>query len=716
MPGIKNFSLAAFFLPAWIFLAVFFLASCRSGTDDTSFVFRESEQGLAFSPQWEMPIDAVLILDQSGSMRGYPGFPATDPDGLSIEAAGYFVNNLAAKSVREPYNRLGIVNFGTTVVPENVAPLVSISSAPGDPGVESLRRKLKVMNLGETNFVKALEVARDEMERAGAFDRDSRPVMVIFTDGEPDDLRRLPVSSYFREIEGFVRRYLDPRDCRIYVVGIDAVDATWTKSAPYWERIIGSERVFRVDSMEELSRVYNDVIRDMFDLPAVEPEIVSSEKELAFYVPPYMARLEFHVFPEGPGLELEVRKPDGELLKAGPKTIVNTFEKYSIMTVFDPPHGEWEYRVTGQGKVKIFRNPIPLRMQLVSPERNHPLEKRMDIIASFLEPDGTPIEEVPGYPMRFSGFVTRPDGEKCLISFERSEDGIFLGRANPPLAADMPGNYQARLVVEAASVRTGRIFHSTADYTVSVTPFPYLSLESPVPGSVLNYREGLEIEAVLFLAGERIDPASYFRGMPGSLVVAGLMMSPDRRQTRRAIYLDQDEDDPAVFRGVLPVVLRRAGENVLGLKMMGETLEGDDFSATAAVDFLVRPSFVQRYLGLIFALLAIGGSGYGLYWWKLPKLKGRIIVTRKGENGEPGEPREFRLSGNRMTIGGKGARISFGSGWEGPSGYVIARPVKNEAGFIEVKPEITLGDETLVIEDGWRLQKGNFELEYRLYD
>lgn len=135
-------------------------------------------------------IDAFLLIDQSGSMKD------TDPHNIRISAAEYFIDLLSQDYSKTLKHRLGIVNFGDK--PPQTIPLTYLSPE----GAAKLKNSLKPLDLGNTSFISALKEAKREFQRG---ERESQKVVIILTDGEPDDSRKLSLGDYFKEIEDFVR-------------------------------------------------------------------------------------------------------------------------------------------------------------------------------------------------------------------------------------------------------------------------------------------------------------------------------------------------------------------------------------------------------------------------------------------------------------------------------------------------------------------------------
>ncbi|MDI3291656.1 VWA domain-containing protein [Polyangium sp. 15x6] len=118
------------------------------------------------------PMHMVLVVDDSGSMRG-------DPAALATKALRAWVSELdVATQGTRPYFRFSLIQFGSqpTIVAENLDV-----------------RKVDVTDFqlagesGSTNLAAALNAAREVLLRDGATSAHCPPFVFLFTDGHPTD-------------------------------------------------------------------------------------------------------------------------------------------------------------------------------------------------------------------------------------------------------------------------------------------------------------------------------------------------------------------------------------------------------------------------------------------------------------------------------------------------------------------------------------------------
>lgn len=305
-------------------------------------------------------VDLFLVIDESGSMVGEKG---TDPQGLRYEASKYLLQNLLVKKADRRFpHRISLIHFGDRAIAQPLTDLIPANAA-------DLAQRVPHTGggLGDTSFIEALRKVREVdtgMDTGMSPDRNRRKkVAVLFTDGEPDDRRKLRQEQYFQEIGDFIRRRL--QGFQLYVIGIDrAPERThWGRSQEAWQKAIGPQNVLFIAEMRELYARYNEVVRQIFELPEVSPDLVTPE-ERAFEVQPYLEELELHIFPESRELELGIRGPDGTPLKVdGRRVLLTHGPGYDILKVLEPRPGPWRYRVAkGGGRILVLRNPIPFKL------------------------------------------------------------------------------------------------------------------------------------------------------------------------------------------------------------------------------------------------------------------------------------------------------------------------------------------------------------------
>ncbi|MEN6347739.1 MAG: vWA domain-containing protein [Armatimonadia bacterium] len=464
-------------------------------------------------------VDVALLLDQSGSMNGPQG---TDPQGVRVEAARYLIANISEKSAEDQPNRIAVLDFGDRVSPET-APLTAVTPSSG---FQEVSARVAAKGMGGTNTLAALKAATGSLRSAGGFDEGRKCRIVLFTDGKPEDSRKLSTSAYFDEISAFVQKELVPNGCELYVIAVDQQGDTWAECAELWSAIAGSERVACIKSVSELRERFNQVINRIFGIPNVPPDILTAGRK-TFTVRPYLDRVEFHVFPATPELRLRILRPDGTALSPGadPDTRRRQFKGYDIISVFDPETGQWQYEITeGTGRVEVYRNEVPLQMNLVLPKTVHPQGKSLRVVASFARHSGKPVESDARYPLGLSAQVLGPTGGPVNLEFGKPARSLYYGE--PAIPTKLPGVYKLTLRVQAGSV-----LDATTTYNVKVASVPYLEL-TPVTLTGFPFtQQFLAVDGTLMLSGKPAQPEKQFSNHPNHLYLAQLSEMPDGKDS-----------------------------------------------------------------------------------------------------------------------------------------------------------------------------------------
>lgn len=582
---------------------------------------RDSRETISVARKRPVPgIDLYLLIDDSGSMFGPRG---TDPKGLRFEASKYLVQNLLVKKADpQAPNRIAVLHFGDASQSDGMHDLIvgevgRITKAIGLPG-ES--------HLGDTNFVAAFRQVQELNRHAPSRDAGRRKIVVVFTDGEPDDRRKLSLQSYFSEIQAFATDSL--KGFELFVIGIDSPSGKvkFSETTPDWKRIAGGESVFVLADVQDLYSRFNEAVRRIFELPAIEPVTVSKQEE--FEVLPYLDKLEIHGFTDSK-VTVAVRRPDGTLAKAGdPGLTLRKEEGYFILALDEPVPGKWRYEITeGHGSVRILRNPIPFRLRLSHPPAAYPLGKPLLLRAIFTKENGDEVRELPDYPLSFTAKVVSAEEG----SFE--EDARFLpdrkiGKiyyADSPIKLPKAGRYDVHL-----RVKGGMRVESSSTERVFVQAFPYLSPVSPGFLSVLPLGKRLDVEIRLEREGKPTNPSTEFLDNPNDLILAQIVSTPLGMRSP-AVWLDHTGS--GVYKASIPVD-RIPGDYSLALRIKGQPRIANQLvpaESVETVEFRVSPSSTQRWAASVTKIAAWGGPVllvwvvFVVFW--LTALSGRFTGT-----------------------------------------------------------------------------------------
>jgi hypothetical protein len=429
---------------------------------------------------------------------------------------------VSEKSAEDQPNRVAVVDFGDHVSPAQAV----LTAVTPTSGYQDLAERVTLKSMGGTNILAALKAAMNSLRAAGSLDQGRKCRIVLFTDGKPEDDRKLSTSAYFDEIGAFVRKELEPNGCELYVIAVDQVGDIWAECGDRWRSIAGSEHVVRIMSVAELRERFNQVINRIFSIPNVPPDVLTTGR-LSFQVKPYLDRVEFHVFPATPEMQLRILRPDGSAVAPDrdKDTRRRQFKGYEIISVFDPPAGEWQYEVTqGKGRVEIYRNEVPLQMKMVLPTPVHPQGKPIQIVASFARHSGKPVGSEPQYPLGLTAQVLGPTGSPENVQFGQPVQGYYF--ADRAIPTKLPGLYRVALRVQAGSA-----LDTSVTYNIKVSALPYLDLASAQLTGFPFLHQFVSVSGALMLAGKPALPEKCFTNNPNNLYLGQLSGMPDGKDS-----------------------------------------------------------------------------------------------------------------------------------------------------------------------------------------
>lgn len=443
-------------------------------------------------PDTEKSYDIFLTLDQSGSML------TTDAAELRLKAAKYFVDYFASFSREDSQNRIGLVNFGTEA-PEGIQfKLVRIKDAQA---VNALKAQIKSYARPDwdTSFIKAFSKVKEIYENKNPH---REPVIIIFTDGEPDDFRRktigMTTEQYFHELEQFAQKnlfqFLQNKDdlsltsFKLFVIGFDTQNLFWRKDEPYWKSIAkaGAFRITRA-SQEEMNEVYGKITETLLATVPGEWKDLSDGVEMV-KVPPYTEKISVSVLrkPGEPRILLEIKEPMGNFVNLDDSQKVKIYkgEGFDIYTLLNPDIGNYELKLLGKGKVRIKSDILPIEFRLLTPAQQHPQGEPMRLTASFLKKNGAPVVQLDKYPLSFEATLTIPDekGKETNIYKTFVQDAFRKGYYSITEKFDASVSSVYKVKAEVKMLTMGKefkeiLFTKTTDITVS--PFAYFRPMSP---------------------------------------------------------------------------------------------------------------------------------------------------------------------------------------------------------------------------------------------
>jgi len=420
--------------------------------------------------------DIFLIIDHSGSMKGDSMDPIpSDPQGIRVTAAKYFVDYLQNFSDPTSVHRISIINFGSDTPEDKQIPLTPLNTPQK---AKEIKDKIQEYSLGYTNFLQAISKAHEFFLKDQISGELRQPVIIIFTDGEPKDARGKSKEFYFKELEDYINNNLKNMKLpgvarqlsyKMYVIGLDARGAYWKRDEAKWNQLTSNgASLLAQASEEELEARYGKIIETLFSTQAGEWKDLKAGDELEFDIPPYVEKAIITVKKD---LKIQNQKialqtPNGELLTEGNKLQLSSGAGVSLYAIVEPQAGKWKLNLTPSGKVRFKNDLLPIRLEITKPQPIHPVGEPLDLSVTFLRSDGHLITPLAQYPISLSVSVKKPDGTIVRPTLKEVFGRPGFYRAENPLPAATEGIHEITCEVNVGS------FLQTGNFTLSKTVLP----------------------------------------------------------------------------------------------------------------------------------------------------------------------------------------------------------------------------------------------------
>lgn len=182
---------------------------------DGTYTITMTAQATGTTTTKAVPMDIVLVLDQSGSMKD--SFGNGTRQSAMKEAVNSFIGEVAAKYSTEADHRMAIVTFGT-----NADPLVGWTAVDSD-GATKLTGKISSLPedpSGATNVGEGMELAKN-LTGNDAYtgnNTDRQKTVIVFTDGVPMTKTRFNVDVANKALE--IAQNMKNDGVSIYTIGV----------------------------------------------------------------------------------------------------------------------------------------------------------------------------------------------------------------------------------------------------------------------------------------------------------------------------------------------------------------------------------------------------------------------------------------------------------------------------------------------------------------
>jgi Mg-chelatase subunit ChlD len=280
------------------------------------------------------PIDAVLVLDVSNSMR------QSDPNRLAQEAMGLFINRLGLSG-----DRIGVVAYAGEVV--GYFPMATLDNA--ETQAELLTFINATVHAGWTDHSLGLEKALQLFQQD--FSGERTPIILLLTDGNteisPNAARTLA------DAQADLEKILDTAvhiNLPIYTIGLNH---NGMLNRAYIEKIAQSTgaRSFETMNAEGLPDIVNEILANYLSLTTAEEHRLLADGEIqwtAIEIPnAYISEAHIMVFSALPLSEVTLRNPHGYAVAWNENVVFSQSWTYSLIILTDPMAGVWTLGTQG---------------------------------------------------------------------------------------------------------------------------------------------------------------------------------------------------------------------------------------------------------------------------------------------------------------------------------------------------------------------------------
>ncbi|MCG8418051.1 MAG: VWA domain-containing protein [Proteobacteria bacterium] len=421
-------------------------------------LFGSSMPSVPSAPSGFSGLDAVMVIDQSGSMDKY-----NDRRGKRIEAVWVAFAALV-QDVKGTHrvHRVAVVEYGTRIASLWERP-VEIRYDPGDPDGALLRsdveRRITAKNLGFTDTTTALQRASEELkamraDRNGLPDGRRNQAMLLVTDGKPELEQKRENSA---DHQGDIRKLAAEAELHgtLWVVGLTDTRAPggdyWSSGwGQFWQTLLPGadpgERplqfVQHVAAYDTIAR--RDDIRDT--IAAITRQWVGATRGSAaevYLCPPYLKSVVFDIELDDPGdIDIiDIRDPDN--IPVAVRKFVTAPGSRSVQVVIDnPTPGLWRLNRPGQA-YSVTPEPHYNHVQLLAPVT--PQKRHSEVVIQYQVTgrDGKPftMDMESRYPVKA---IVRVEYESSSASDEiemKLADEWSKFASAQPFMPDQPGPY-----------------------------------------------------------------------------------------------------------------------------------------------------------------------------------------------------------------------------------------------------------------------------------
>ncbi len=303
---------------------------------------------VSFGAQGESGVDAVVMIDTSGSMN------ETDPDRIAVDAAKLFIDMMETSGARA-----GVVPFSDTL--GAVKALTDMNSIDDKNGIKDQISSVRYG--GDTDIGMAVE--RGFQLFSEAQDIKNQRMMLLFTDGNIDlpgadeEQREADSLAAVKEVSAKAKEAGIP----IYTIGLNA-NGTVDQELLRGIAVLTEGRDYVVNSPEDLPGIFNEIFADFVNSNIISlGEYVTDGvnfTEIPIEIPnDSVLEANIIMLSSYPITEVEMEDPEGTIYYPdGNRMILSQSNQYSMLKMVMPRADTWKLRIKSAKDCKVHVNLI----------------------------------------------------------------------------------------------------------------------------------------------------------------------------------------------------------------------------------------------------------------------------------------------------------------------------------------------------------------------
>lgn len=546
-------------------------------------------------PPTKLPdVDAMLVIDNSGSMFGYTcrggeKVTANDENKIRIRGAEIIIGALAA-DLKPRETKLGIVTFGDGA--ELVRPLTQLSN--DDPSIRS-DLSAAIRNppcQGDTNIVAALREAQSELNRNAT--PGNIPAIIFLTDGEPT------LGGGTPEIEILLDE-LDSVNVLFFAVLLGS-DPKLKEFKEFWSE--ESQRrpnvtFYPIGSSEEIPALYKQITAKLNVIPglATTPSLPPGQR-VEVPVPANVQQMVLTITKRAPDVPLQIQYNSGQDARALPPDRFRSLIDNSPIEVFvveRPEAGTWVVSAPDGESVTV------LQPEFKSVYQVQLLQTNLQSLLSVDQPTELVVQII-------------DSGTQMPLTGDFTVTGSYRQQQQPESDA-------APLMFQPGSV--------APQYTVQIPAGTFVEGQEYIFSLTVEDSAGLRSQPSIYplLAGRMpmlvslvAAPARAYVDQPITLIAK--VVNQDSASGQPTLQLMQQlpggvapiftTSDSATYQATLPA-FGLPGNYTLGVTYAGKTITGHDFRSTQQVPIVVEERALTLWLRRIALAVAILSGAYLIF-------------------------------------------------------------------------------------------------------